>query len=86
MAWPRVATAFRRTITFKATVRHGWAALACLGLLFLLPAYLWELVQVGGFAVNGLVERDKIIYGGLVELIVNAMVDIKQPFIKWEEQ
>lgn len=24
---------FRRTITFKATVRHGWAALACLGLL-----------------------------------------------------
>jgi len=31
-------------------------------------------------------ERDKIIYGGLVELIVNAMVDIKQPFIKWEEQ
>ncbi len=26
-----------------------------------------------------------IIYGGLVELIVNAMVDIKKPFIKWEE-
>ncbi|MFH2205004.1 MAG: (Fe-S)-binding protein [Elusimicrobiota bacterium] len=30
-------------------------------------------------------ERSNIIYGGLVELIVNAMVDIKQPFIKWEE-
>ncbi|MBN1656552.1 MAG: (Fe-S)-binding protein [Deltaproteobacteria bacterium] len=24
-------------------------------------------------------------YGGLVELIVNAMVDLKEPFIKWEE-
>ena len=25
-----------------------------------------------------------ILYGGLVELIVNAMVDIKEPFIEWE--
>ena len=29
-------------------------------------------------------ETSGIIYGGLVELIVNAMVDIKEPFIKWE--
>jgi Fe-S oxidoreductase len=29
-------------------------------------------------------EKSGIIYGGLVELIVNAMVDIKEPFIKWD--
>ncbi len=29
-------------------------------------------------------EKCGIIYGGLVELIVNAMEDIEQPFIKWE--
>lgn len=29
-------------------------------------------------------EKCSILYGGLVELIVNAMVDIKEPFIKWE--
>ena len=29
-------------------------------------------------------EKSSIIYDGLVELIVNAMVDIKEPFIKWE--
>ena len=29
-------------------------------------------------------ERSGILYGGLAELIVNAMVDVKQPFIKWE--
>ena len=29
-------------------------------------------------------EKCGIFYGGLVELIVNAMVDIKEPFIKWE--
>ncbi len=29
-------------------------------------------------------EKHSILYGGLVELIVNAMVDIKEPFIKWE--
>jgi Fe-S oxidoreductase len=29
-------------------------------------------------------ERSGITYGGLVELIVNAMVDVKEPFIKWE--
>jgi len=25
-----------------------------------------------------------IMYGGLVELIVNAMVDIEKPFLEWE--
>jgi hypothetical protein len=32
--------------------------------------------------------RDKynIIYGGLVELMVNAMVDMPKPFISWEEE
>jgi Fe-S oxidoreductase len=29
-------------------------------------------------------ERYGILYGGLVELIVNAMTDIKEPFINWE--
>lgn len=29
-------------------------------------------------------ENCNIFYGGLVELIVNAMVDIKEPFIRWE--
>lgn len=29
-------------------------------------------------------EKCGILYGGLVELIVNAMVDIKEPFIRWE--
>jgi Fe-S oxidoreductase len=29
-------------------------------------------------------ERSGITYGGLVELIVNAMVDVKEPFIHWE--
>lgn len=29
-------------------------------------------------------ERYGILYGGLVELIVNAMTDIKEPFITWE--
>jgi len=32
----------------------------------------------------GLTSNQKIIYGGLVELIVNAMPDLKEPFIKWE--
>lgn len=32
----------------------------------------------------GLWEKYRILYGGLVELIVNAMVDLPQPFIKWE--
>ena len=30
-------------------------------------------------------EKSGITYGGLVELIVNAMVGIKEPFIKCEE-
>jgi Fe-S oxidoreductase len=29
-------------------------------------------------------ERCRILYGGLVELIVNAMVDVKEPFIEWD--
>jgi len=33
----------------------------------------------------GALEKSGITYGGLVELIVNAMVDVKEPFIKWEE-
>ena len=31
-------------------------------------------------------EKYNIIYGGLVELMVNAMVDQKQPFITWEDE
>ncbi len=37
-----------------------------------------------GFNYYKAFEKCGIIYGGLVELIVNAMVDVKQPFIKWE--
>lgn len=33
---------------------------------------------------NGLTEGYAIRYGGLVELVVNAMVDIEKPFIEWE--
>jgi len=29
-------------------------------------------------------EKQNIIYGGLVELVVNAMVDVKEPYITWE--
>jgi len=32
-----------------------------------------------------LTKRSGIYYGGLVELIVNAMVDVKEEFIEWEE-
>jgi Fe-S oxidoreductase len=32
----------------------------------------------------GALEKSGITYGGLVELIVNAMVDLKEPFIEWE--
>jgi len=32
----------------------------------------------------GALEKSGITYGGLVELIVNAMVDVREPFIKWE--
>jgi PHP family Zn ribbon phosphoesterase len=30
-------------------------------------------------------EKYNITYGGLVELMVNAMVDIPKPFISWED-
>ena len=36
------------------------------------------------FTHFGVWERSGILYGGLVELIVNAMVDLEEPFIKWE--
>jgi len=32
----------------------------------------------------GVLDKSGITYGGLVELVVNAMVDVKAPFIKWE--
>ncbi len=34
----------------------------------------------------GFRKKYNIIYGGLVELMVNAMVDIPKPFISWEEE
>jgi len=36
------------------------------------------------FAAYGLFEKCNIMYGGLVELVVNAMTDIEQPFLEWE--
>jgi Fe-S oxidoreductase len=36
------------------------------------------------FKYYGVWEKSGITYGGLVELIVNAMEGIKEPFIKWE--
>lgn len=36
------------------------------------------------FTAYGVFERCNILYGGLVELIVNAMTDIKEPFLTWE--
>jgi hypothetical protein len=29
-------------------------------------------------------ERSGILYGGLVELIANALTDLREPFINWE--
>lgn len=37
------------------------------------------------FRYYGVYDKSGIIYGGLVELIVNAMVDVKEPFIKFDE-
>ncbi|UCF60678.1 MAG: (Fe-S)-binding protein, partial [Anaerolineaceae bacterium] len=37
------------------------------------------------FKYYGAREKFNIFYGGLAELIVNAMVDVKVPFIEWEE-
>jgi Fe-S oxidoreductase len=34
----------------------------------------------------GFRQKYNIIYGGLVELMVNAMVDIPKPYIRWEEE
>jgi hypothetical protein len=36
------------------------------------------------FRYYGVWEKSGILYSGLVELIVNAMEDIKKPFIEWE--
>jgi hypothetical protein len=36
------------------------------------------------FNYYGVWEKSGIFYGGLVELIVNAMPDLKKPFIDWE--
>jgi len=33
---------------------------------------------------NGLTEKCRIGYGGLVDLVVNAMVEVEKPFIEWE--
>jgi Fe-S oxidoreductase len=40
-------------------------------------------VLLGRYAFK---ERWNIIYGGLVELIVNAMPDLPQPFVRWEDE
>jgi hypothetical protein len=40
---------------------------------------MWDL-----FTYFDVWERSGILYGGLVELIVSAMVDLKEPFIEWE--
>jgi Fe-S oxidoreductase len=37
------------------------------------------------FEYYGVTEKSGIIFGGLAELIVNAMVDVKKPFITWED-
>lgn len=36
------------------------------------------------FSAYGVFERCNILYGGLVELIVNAMTDIEKPFLEWD--
>jgi hypothetical protein len=35
-------------------------------------------------AYYGLWEKHRILYGGLVELMVNAMADVQPGFIQWE--
>ena len=36
------------------------------------------------FEYYGVWDKSRIMYGGLVELMVNAMVDVKEPYIEWE--
>lgn len=36
------------------------------------------------FTAYGIFERCNILYGGLVELVVNAMPEIEKPFLEWE--
>jgi hypothetical protein len=38
------------------------------------------------FEYYGAFEKSGLMYGGLVELIVNAMSDLKEPFIKMEKE
>jgi len=33
-----------------------------------------------------LLEKEQLTYSGVVELIVNAMVDVNPGFIKWEKE
>jgi hypothetical protein len=35
-------------------------------------------------AYHGIWKQHGILYGGLVELVVNAMTDVKPGFIEWE--
>jgi hypothetical protein len=35
-------------------------------------------------AYYGLWDSNRILYGGLVELIVNAMADVRPGYIEWE--
>ncbi len=37
------------------------------------------------FDYFGAKQKSGLYYGGLVELVVNAMVDVKKPFLNWEE-
>jgi len=34
----------------------------------------------------GLKEKCNLAYGGLVELVVNAMADLPKPYIEWDQQ
>jgi hypothetical protein len=38
------------------------------------------------FRAYGVWERSRLLYGGLAELIVNAMPDVKPGFIEWGQQ
>jgi len=40
----------------------------------------------GTFDYFDATKRSGLQYGGLVELIVNAMVDIPKPFMEWEQE
>ena len=52
--------------------------------LYLLIGTLALLMLGAVLSYYNLWEKHKILYGGLVELIVNAMTDVKPGFIEWE--